>query len=144
MIQPPRRRIPHRRATVDHDGPVQSRSVGLRPPLWLSLTALSLALHAPGFVVRLFNSDEASLASMAMVLNRGGTLYHTTADRKPPIVPYVYAFVFRLTGSLDIRYVRVAGAVAVGLTAALLASRPAGVMGRCGPERPAGCCSSWR
>jgi hypothetical protein len=81
-----------------------------------------LALHAPGFVVRLFNSDEASLASMAMVINRGGTLYHTTADRKPPIVPYVYAFVFRLTGSLDIRYVRVAAALAVGLTAALLAS----------------------
>jgi hypothetical protein len=84
--------------------------------------ALSVALHAPGFVVRLFNSDEAILASMAMVLNRGGTLYHTTADRKPPIVPYVYALVFRLTGSLDIRYVRVAAAVAVGLTAALLAS----------------------
>ena len=106
---------------IDQYGPVQSRP-GPRPALWLSLTALSLALHAPGFVVRLFNSDEASLASMAMVLNRGGTLYHTTADRKPPIVPYVYAFVFRLTGSLDIRYVRVAAAVAVGLAAALLAS----------------------
>jgi hypothetical protein len=101
---------------------VQSRIVGRRPAPWLWLTALSLALHAPGFVVRLFNSDEASLASMAMVINRGGTLYHTTADRKPPIVPYVYAVVFRLTGSLDIRYVRVAAAVAVGLTAALLAS----------------------
>jgi hypothetical protein len=91
--------------------------------LWWSLafTTASLVLHAPGFVVRLFNSDEASLASMAMAINRGATLYHTTADRKPPIVPYVYALVFRVTGSVDIRYVRVVAAVAVGLCAALLA-----------------------
>jgi len=107
------------RPSADRTG---SRILRRWPPLWLSLTALSLALHAPGFVVRLFNSDEASLASMAMVINRGGTLYHTTGDRKPPIVPYVYALVFRLTGTIDIRYVRVAAALAVGLTAALLAS----------------------
>ena len=100
------------------------RVFGRRPALSLSLalTALSVGLHAPGFVVRLFNSDEASLASMAMVINRGGTLYHNTADRKPPIVPYVYAAVFRVTGSLDIRYVRFVAAIAVGLTAALLAA----------------------
>jgi hypothetical protein len=88
---------------------------------WLSLTALSVILHAPGLVVRLFNSDEASVASMAMVLNRGGTLYHRTADRKPPIVPYLYAAVFRLTGTIDLRWVRLVGAVALGLTATLLA-----------------------
>jgi hypothetical protein len=88
----------------------------------LGLTLLSVALHAPGFVVPLFNSDEASLASMAMVINRGGTLYHNTADRKPPIVPYLYAFIFLISHTLDIRYVRLAAAVALGLTAALLAA----------------------
>ncbi|HEV7536677.1 MAG TPA: glycosyltransferase family 39 protein, partial [Acidimicrobiia bacterium] len=96
---------------------------GPRGTLWWSLafSGASVVLHAPGFVVRLFNSDEASLASIAMAINRGATLYHTTADRKPPIVPYVYALVFRVTGSVDIRLVRVVAAVAVGLCAALLA-----------------------
>ncbi|MDQ1487598.1 MAG: hypothetical protein QOJ23_112 [Actinomycetota bacterium] len=97
-------------------------SVCRRSTLGLSLlmTTLSVVLHAPGFVVRLVNSDEASLASMAMVINRGGTLYHRIADRKPPVVPYLYAGVFRLTGTADIRYVRFVAAVALGLTASLL------------------------
>ena len=84
-------------------------------------TALSLGLHLPGLVFNLFNSDEASIATMATVINKGGLLYHQTADRKPPIVPYVYAFVFRLVGSTDLRPVRAVAAVSLALTAYLLA-----------------------
>ncbi len=87
---------------------------------WFSATAV--VLHLPGLVVRLFNSDEASLATMATVLARGGRLYHDTADRKPPIVPYLYSVVFRLTGSTDIRPVRVLALVALVATAVLLAN----------------------
>jgi hypothetical protein len=87
---------------------------------WFSLAAV--ALHLPGLVVRLFNSDEASLATMATVLARGGRLYHDTADRKPPIVPYLYSLVFRLTGSTDIRPVRVVAVVSLVATAVLLAN----------------------
>lgn len=82
---------------------------------------MSLGLHLPGMMVHLFNSDEASLATMAMSINRGGRLYHDTADRKPPAVPYVYAAVFEATGSLDLGPVRAVGALVLAATAVLLA-----------------------
>jgi hypothetical protein len=90
--------------------------------LWWLTIGLAAALRAPSFVVRLVNSDEASLATMAMVINHGGRLYHETADRKPPIGPYVYALVFRLTGSFDIRPVRVVAAAVLVATALLIAA----------------------
>jgi hypothetical protein len=96
------------------------RFVDLR--LFAALAAVSLVLHLPGLTVRLFNSDEASLATMAMVIDRGGRLYHDTADRKPPVVPYLYAAVARVTGSRDVRPVRAVGALALAATAALLAA----------------------
>ena len=85
------------------------------------LVGVALALHVPGFVVRLVNSDEASLGTMAAAINRGAELYHQTADRKPPVVPYLYAAVFRLLGSTDLRPVRVVGALVLAATAVLLA-----------------------
>ena len=39
------------------------------------------------------------------VLDKGGLLYHQTADRKPPVVPYLYALVFKLVGSSDLEIV---------------------------------------
>jgi hypothetical protein len=86
------------------------------------LAAFSLVLHLPGLTVHLFNSDEASLATMGMVIDRGGRLYHDTADRKPPVVPYVYAAVAKLTGTRDLRPVRAVGAMVLAAVAALLAS----------------------
>lgn len=88
-------------------------------------TALSLLLHIPGLVVRLFTSDEATVATIARGLNSGGRLYIDVADRKPPLVPYLYAVVFRLTGTVDLRLVRLVGAVVVAATAAVLASEAA-------------------
>jgi len=95
--------------------------LGARQLWWLSLAAVAL-LRAPSFVVRLVNSDEASIATMGMVLDHGGRLYHQTADRKPPVVPYLYAAIFHLTGSFDLRPVRVLAAVVLAATAVLLAS----------------------
>ncbi len=90
--------------------------------LGLGFAALALLLHLPGLVGPLFNSDEASLATMAMEIERGGTLYHETADRKPPVVPYIYALVFSATGERDLRPVRAVGALVLAGTALLLAS----------------------
>jgi hypothetical protein len=89
---------------------------------WLITVAVAAVLRVPSFAVRLVNSDEASLGTMAMVINEGGRLYHETADRKPPIGPYLYAGVFRLTGSFDIRPVRVVALGVLVATALLLAS----------------------
>lgn len=85
------------------------------------VVGLALVLHVPGFVRPLFNSDESSLATMAMEIQHGGALYHETADRKPPVVPYLYALVFTTTGERDIRPVRVIAALALAATALLLA-----------------------
>jgi len=83
---------------------------------------MSLGLHLPGMIVHLFNSDESSIATMAMVIDSGGRMYHDTADRKPPAVPYVYAAVFGATGSRDLRPVRGVAALSVAATAILLAA----------------------
>jgi hypothetical protein len=94
---------------------------GSRSLWWVTVT-VAVFLRVPSFVVRLVNSDEASLGTMAMVINHGGRLYHETADRKPPVGPYLYAAVFRVMGSFDIRPVRVLAVGVLVATALLLAS----------------------
>ncbi len=106
--------------TIGEDSPPATRS----PRRWGLMAVaivMSLGLHLPGMLVHLFNSDESSIATMAMVIDRGGRMYHETADRKPPVVPYVYAAVFGATGSRDLRPVRGVAALSVAATAILLA-----------------------
>ena len=59
-----------------------------------ALLVLTVALRLPAFFVEVFNSDETFLATQAEVINEGGRLYEDAADRKPPIVPYLYAAAF--------------------------------------------------
>jgi hypothetical protein len=80
-----------------------------------------VALRIPSFSARVFNSDEAYLATQAEVIQDGGHLYLDTVDRKPPVVPYLYAGVFALTGTHDLAPVRVVAVVAEIATALLLA-----------------------
>ena len=93
-------------------------SVGL---LVLLLVVLAFALRLPGFSDRVFNSDEAYLATQAQVLNHGGRLYVDTVDRKPPVVPFMYAAVFRVTGTDSLAAVRALAVLAQVATALLLA-----------------------
>jgi hypothetical protein len=88
----------------------------------LLFLAVAFALHAPGLSNKVFNSDEAYLATQAQVVNRGGRLYVDTVDRKPPVVPYLYAATFRVTGSDDLLGVRVLAILADVVTALLLAA----------------------
>jgi hypothetical protein len=98
---------------------VQRRANDLR--LAAGLTLVAVVLHVPGLIVRLFNADEASVAATAMALNRGAVLYHAIADRKPPVVPYLYAAIFKLTGTHDLRPVRLIAILTLVATALLLA-----------------------
>ncbi len=107
-----------RRASDAAPGRPNARSVGL---LVVVVFVLAVALRLPGFSDRVFNSDEAYLATQAQVLNHGGRLYVDTVDRKPPLVPYVYAAVFRVTGTDDLAAVRVIAVFAQVATALLLA-----------------------
>ncbi|HEX2381589.1 MAG TPA: glycosyltransferase family 39 protein, partial [Acidimicrobiales bacterium] len=88
--------------------------------LALVFLLLAVVTHLPSLVrTEVLNPDEAFLATQAQVLNDGGRLYHDVVDRKPPIVPYIYAAVFRVTGSDDLVWVRVL-AIGVYVVSALL------------------------
>lgn len=102
------------------------RGADRRPKLaarWIvGLLLLAAVLRIPAFFVEEFNSDETFLATQANVVLDGGRLYQEAADRKPPIVPYLYATAFALTGSRSLWSIRMLAAVCVGLTALLIAS----------------------
>src|SRR5687767_12561773 len=85
-----------------------------------ALLALTVVLRLPAFFIDVFNSDETFLGTQAEVINEGGRLYEEAADRKPPLVPYLYAAVFKLTGTNALWTVRVAAMLAVALTGLLL------------------------
>ncbi|MFI5053884.1 MAG: glycosyltransferase family 39 protein, partial [Acidimicrobiia bacterium] len=89
--------------------------------IFLVLLALTFALRLPAFVVPVFNSDETFLATQAHVISDGGQLYEDAIDRKPPIVPYVYAATFAFFETTALWSVRVVAMLAVALTALLLA-----------------------
>jgi 4-amino-4-deoxy-L-arabinose transferase-like glycosyltransferase len=89
--------------------------------LFLLLLALTFVLRLPAFFVPVFNSDETFLATQAHVIGDGGQLYEEAIDRKPPIVPYVYAATFSFFETTALWSVRVVAMLAVALTALLLA-----------------------
>ena len=100
------------------------------PLLVLVFAVVAIAVHAPSLSNRSLNSDEAYAATQAQVLNRGGRLYTDTVDRKPPVVPYLYAATFRLTGSDNLLGVRILALIADVLTALLLAGEARRRFGR--------------
>ena len=68
--------------------------------LFAVLLLLTAALRLPAFFVDVFNSDESFLGAQAEVIKDGGKLYQEAADRKPPLVPYLYAATFTVFGAL--------------------------------------------
>jgi 4-amino-4-deoxy-L-arabinose transferase-like glycosyltransferase len=98
---------------------VASRRSTLR--LFGVLFLLTVALRTPAFFVKVFNSDETFLATQAEVISDGGKLYEEAADRKPPLVPYIYAGTFALFSTTALWSVRVMAMLAIALTALLLA-----------------------
>jgi hypothetical protein len=100
------------------------------------LGVVTLVARSPGIVFTgLFDRDEAFLQVMGRVLGSGGEMYVDVIDRKPPIVPYLYAAVHEL--SVDMRYVRLLcallillnGVVIVALVTRLTADRRAALAG---------------
>ena len=105
------------------DAKVATARAGRRELLriFLLLFALTFVLRLPAFFTPVFNSDETFLATQAHVLNDGGQLYQDAIDRKPPIVPYVYAATFTFFETSALWSVRIMAMFAVALTALLLA-----------------------
>jgi hypothetical protein len=82
----------------------------------------ALVSRLPGFVHQLFDPDEAAIATMGMVVARGGTLYRDVADRKPPLAPFLYAASFIVTGSRDLRPLHVLAALEIAVAALVCAA----------------------
>ena len=101
------------RSTMVQTGLRAGRSFGL-------LLLLTIALHAAAFSVDVFNPDETFLGTQARVLQDGGSLYEDTADRKAPIVPFLYTGTFAVTGDDSLAGPRVLAMLALALTALLI------------------------
>src|SRR6476661_8397562 len=55
-----------------------------RVPSTALIVALALVVRLPSLFRQLFDPDEGAIATMAMVVSRGGVLYRDVIDRKPP------------------------------------------------------------
>ncbi|MFD4635038.1 ArnT family glycosyltransferase [Streptomyces sp. NPDC058284] len=96
-------------------GPYWSRLLPL-------LAALACATRLPSFRWPLWNPDEGYLAVQARMLADGGALYETVVDRKPPLVPWLYAGAFALFGDGSLLPLKVMAVAAQLLTAVFLVS----------------------
>jgi hypothetical protein len=82
---------------------------------------VALVARLPGYLHQLIDLDESAIATMAMVVNRGGVLYRDVIDRKPPLAAFVYAASFLITGNRDLRPLHVVAALALAASALTLA-----------------------
>jgi hypothetical protein len=94
----------------------------------------ALVARVPGFFHQLFDSDEGAIATVGMVVTRGGTVYRDVIDRKPPLPGFLYAASFLLTGGRDLRPIHVLAALCLGAAAVVLAL---------GARRMAGATAGW-
>jgi hypothetical protein len=108
----------------------------VRAPWFGTVVVMVVAVMArlPGYLHQLYDSDEGAIATMAMVLNRGGVLYRDVIDRKPPVSAFIYAGSFLLTGNRDLRPLHLVAALGLGASALVLAW---------GARRVAGAVAGW-
>jgi hypothetical protein len=110
-------------ARADSESALHS-APGSRRAWWLGaalVVTAALAAHIPGYLHQLFDSDEGAIATMGMVLERGGVLYRDAIDRKPPIPAFAYAASFFATGTRDLRALHVLAALCLAAASFLLA-----------------------
>jgi hypothetical protein len=76
--------------------------------------AVATITHLPAFSRTFWNPDEGFLATQARALNtENGQFYQIIVDRKPPLLPYVYAWVFRIVGDHGLSTLVVIRALAI-------------------------------
>ena len=76
--------------------------------------AVATVTHLPAFQRAFWNPDEGFLATQARALNtENGQFYSIIVDRKPPLLPYVYAWMFRLAGDHQVATLELIRALAI-------------------------------
>jgi hypothetical protein len=90
--------------------------------LWTGLVAIVVLMaHAPSFMHRLIDGDEAIYGSIATLMNTGGGLYAEGGiDNKPPGIFWVYSLTFRLFGQYQMTAVHAVAILVVAGTCVLL------------------------
>jgi 4-amino-4-deoxy-L-arabinose transferase-like glycosyltransferase len=90
--------------------------------LWgVVVAGVVIVAHAPSFVHRLLDGDEAIYGSVAVLMNSGGRLYaEGGVDNKPPGIFWVYAATFHLAGTYQMTAVHLVALAAVGATCVVL------------------------
>ncbi|MFD7230231.1 ArnT family glycosyltransferase [Streptomyces sp. NPDC059881] len=83
---------------------------------------LAVVTRLPSFRHTLWNPDEGFLAVQARMLADGGELYETVVDRKPPLLPWLYAATFAVFGDESLRPLKVLAVLSQLLTALVLAA----------------------
>lgn len=84
------------------------------------LFGIVFVLHLPAFFSPVFDNDEAYIATVARVLDHGGTLYVDAVDRKPPGVFYLYEWIFTALHTNALWAPRMLAVVAQAVTAILV------------------------
>jgi hypothetical protein len=93
------------------------------PAWWLGVLAgaAALALHAPSFVHRLLDGDEAVYGSIAALMNTGGSLYAAGGvDNKPPGIFWLYAAIYEVFGRYQMTAVHLVELAVIAATCAVL------------------------
>jgi 4-amino-4-deoxy-L-arabinose transferase-like glycosyltransferase len=107
------------------------------PGVWPLLVAIAVVIaHAPSFLHRLLDGDEAIYGSIAVLMNMGGALYGDGGvDNKPPGIFWTYALTFRVFGAYNTNAVHAVALLVTLATCSLvyliardLASRRAGLL----------------
>lgn len=88
----------------------------------LQILAGVAVLRVATVVIPVFNQDECYIAVQAHVVGDGGVMYRDVVDRKPPLVPYIYAAIFAAIGTDSLIAVHVVAIVWVAATALVLAA----------------------
>src|SRR6266851_5436599 len=92
------------------------------PALWVAAVAAPVLIsHAPSFLHRLLDGDEAIYGSIAALMNLGDPLYaQGGVDNKPPGIFWVYAVTFRVFGMYQMTAVHAIALLAIAATCVLI------------------------
>ncbi len=92
------------------------------PVFWGVLVAVTVSIaHAPSFLHRLLDGDEAIYGSIAALMNLGDPLYaQGGVDNKPPAIFWVYALTFRVFGMYQMAAVHAIALLAIAATCVLI------------------------
>lgn len=82
---------------------------------YILLVALSIFIRIPFLFKAYWNRDEAFVLVEAMSINNGGKLYKDVVDRKPPLLPYLYSLVDKVSHNHVMLLIHILGIIELAI-----------------------------